>query len=105
VENLGPIVKLEERASLLTKGIEALASHGQIGQEDAEALKESFDVYFVYHRAATVFLVEGRIDAYKSHVALAGKELDAMEMRLVNLARRSGDDEPAAKQRMRILEF
>lgn len=105
VENLGPIVELEKRAALLTKSVEVLASIGKIREIDAQALKESLDVYFVYHRAATVLLAEGRINAYKSHVAQAGKELDSVEVRLLDLARRSAGEDEAEKGRARIMEF
>jgi hypothetical protein len=85
VENLGPILEVEERANRAMRGIEKLALLGEITDTDMKKLKEHYDVYYVHHKAASVFLAEGNIRSYESHVGLAKKELDSMEEKIRTL--------------------
>lgn len=86
VENLAPIVGLEQRANRVMLTLQKLAVLGAIGDGDVKNLKEHYDVYYVHHKAAAVLLAEGDIENYHSHVRLAVKELDSMEMKMRTLA-------------------
>lgn len=89
VENLAPILEVEQRANRAMHGIEKLAVLGEMRDNDMKELKEHYDVYYVHHKAASVFLAQGNIYSYESHVGLAKKELDSMEQKiktLVNLS-------------------
>ncbi len=89
VENLAPILEVEQRASRAMRGIEKLAVLGEMRDNDMKELKEHYDVYYVHHKAASVFLAQGNIHSYESHVGLAKRELDSMEQKiktLVNLS-------------------
>lgn len=89
VENLSPILEVEERANRAMRGIEKLALLGEIKDNDMKKLKEHYDVYYVHHKAASVFLAEGNFPSYESHIRSAKTELDSMEERiktLVNLS-------------------
>jgi hypothetical protein len=85
VANLPPILEVEERANRAMRGIEKLALLGEITDKDMKQLKEHYDVYYVHHKAASVFLAEGNIRSYESHVGLAKKELDSMEEKIRTL--------------------
>lgn len=89
VENLAPILEAEERANRAMRGIEKLALLGEIGDSDMKELKEHYDVYYVHHKAASVFLAQGNIRSYQSHVGLAKKELDSMEQKIKTLVKLS----------------
>jgi hypothetical protein len=89
VENLAPILVVEERANRAMRGIEKLALLGEVRDGDMKKLKEHYDVYYVHHKAASVFLAQGDIRSYKAHVGMAKEELDSMEEKiktLVNLS-------------------
>lgn len=86
VENLAPIVALEQRANRVMLSLQKLAVFGAIGDGEVKNLKEHYDVYYVHHKAAAVLLAEGDIENYHSHVRLAVKELDSMEMKMRTLA-------------------
>lgn len=105
VGNLGPIVKLEERAKEMSQNVEMLALLGKIERHDAQALKENYDVYYVHHEAAAVYLAQGRLEAYRSHVELAEKELDAMELRLKGLIPSSAEEPRAEKPGGSVVEL
>lgn len=87
VENLSPIVELEARANRITLVIQKLAMLGGLKESDQKALKEHFDVYYIHHKAAAVFLAQGDLVNYESHIDLAGKELEGIETKLQVLAR------------------
>lgn len=97
VKNLRPIIALEERANRVTRSVSRLAFLGKINEKDASALKENYDLYYVYHQGAAVSLAQGNLAAYRSHVQLAESELDAMEMRLRGLFTSSEDESEAQK--------
>ncbi len=86
VENLAPIVELEQRANRVMLGLQKLAVLGAIGDGEVKNLKEHYDVYYVHHKAAAVLLAEGDIENYHSHVRMAVEELDSMEMKMRTLA-------------------
>lgn len=87
VDNLKPIVEIEARANKITLLIQKLAMLGELKEADQKALKEHFDVYYIRHKAAAVFLAQGDLTSYQSHIQLAGEELDGIESKLQLLAR------------------
>lgn len=87
VDNLNPIVEIEARANRITLVIQKLAMLGELKEADQKGLKEHFDVYYIHHKAAAVFLAQGDLVSYESHIQLAGKELDGIESKLQVLAR------------------
>jgi hypothetical protein len=82
VDNLEPIVKVEERVRKLTRVMQHLPLVVNVKAEDAKKLKEHYDLYSIYHTAATISLAEGNFQAYKSHLQVASRELDSLEARL-----------------------
>jgi hypothetical protein len=89
VENLAPILEVEQRANRAMRGIEKLAVLGEMRDNDMKELKEHYDVYYVHHKAASVFLAQGNFHSYESHVGLAKKELDSMEQKIKTLVKLS----------------
>ncbi len=87
VDNLKPIVEIETRANRITLVIQKLAMLGELKKTDQRALKEHFDVYYIHHKAAAVFLAQGDLVGYESHINAADKELDGIESKLRLLAR------------------
>jgi hypothetical protein len=90
VQNLNPIVKVEERGRKLTMVMQQLPLVVDINEEDVQKLKEHYDVYYVYHNAATISLAEGKFQAYRDHLKVASHELDSIEQRLKNVVEKSG---------------
>jgi len=97
VENLSPILDMEQRGTQLTMAMQKLPLVAQISPEDARALKEHYDVYYVYHSAAATSLAEGDFDAYRNHVRVGLKELDSIEAKLKDVLKKSSGD-PHAHQ-------
>ena len=89
VQNLNPIVKVEERGRKLTMVMQQLPLVVDINDEDVQKLKEHYDVYYVYHNAATISLAEGKFEAYRDHLKVASNELDSIEQKLRNVAEKS----------------
>ncbi len=77
--NLAPILEVENRAKQVLSGAQMLGSVGVISEKDAGELKVHYDVYFVYHNAANVYLAGGDIESYIAHIQTAKQELDTME--------------------------
>ncbi len=77
--NLAPLLKVEKRADQVRYYALLLDNLGGIGEENAAAIKQHHDIYYVYYLAANFNLARGHIDSYLVHVKLAGKELDFME--------------------------
>ncbi|MGH7826719.1 MAG: hypothetical protein ACREQ7_16295 [Candidatus Binatia bacterium] len=82
VHNLNPITKVEERVRKLTQVMQHLPLVANVNAEDAQKLKEHYDVYYIYHNAATVSLAQGDLRAYKNHLQVASRELDSLEAKL-----------------------
>lgn len=93
VENLSPIVDMEQRGNQLTIAMQKLPLVAQVSAEDARALKEHYDVYYVYHSAAATSLAEGDFAAYRNHVRVGLKELDSIEAKLKDLLKKSSGNE------------
>ncbi|HEU4341078.1 MAG TPA: hypothetical protein VFU31_05860 [Candidatus Binatia bacterium] len=89
VQNLSPIVKVEERGRKLTMVMQQLPLVVDINEEDVQKLKEHYDVFYVYHNAATISLAEGKFEAYRDHLKVASNELDSIEQKLKNVAAKS----------------
>jgi uncharacterized protein YcfL len=85
VENLAPIVEIEGRSSDLTMLYQRLKLIGWIKDEDSRALKEHYDVYYIYHKGAVVSLAQGDVETCKSLVRLADQELKSIETKLKSL--------------------
>jgi hypothetical protein len=94
VENLEPIVKVEERGRMLTMAMQKLPQLMEIRTEDVQKLKEHYDVYYVHHNAATISLAQGNIDSYQGHLKVASAELDSIEERLKMIIKNSGMPPP-----------
>jgi hypothetical protein len=77
VANMEPIVQLEKQAAEVLSKVEYLVLIGGADHVLGE-LKESYDVYYVYHRAAAVVLAQGDLESYRAYVDLAQKELGSM---------------------------
>jgi hypothetical protein len=77
--NLAPLLKIERRADQVKYYSLLLDKVGALGEAGASALKNHYDVYYVYYLAANMHLARANIDTYQAHVKLAEKELDAME--------------------------
>lgn len=97
VENLSPILDMEQRGTQLTIAMQKLPLVAQLSPEDARALKEHYDVYYVYHSAAATSLAEGDFEAYRNHVRIGLKELDSIEATLKDVLKKSSGD-PHANQ-------
>lgn len=93
VENLSPIVDMEKRGIQLTLAMQKLPLVADVSAEDARAIKEHYDVYYVYHNAAATSLAEGDMHAYRNHVQAGSKELDSLEAKLKDVLKRSSGDE------------
>ncbi len=78
-QNLSSILKVEERADQVRSSAQALQFVGGMTEDQAKRLKSHFDIYFVHYLAANVYLAEGNIGFYETHVNLAEKELVAMD--------------------------
>ncbi len=98
VENLSPIVDMEQRGMKLTLAIRNLPLVTTVSPEDAHALKEAYDVYYVYHNAAATSLAEGDLQAYRDHVQAGSRELDSLEAKLQDILKGSsgGSDKSPA---------
>ncbi|HWP59023.1 MAG TPA: hypothetical protein VNL14_14115 [Candidatus Acidoferrales bacterium] len=77
--NLGPLLRIERRAEQVKYYSVLLNGAGGIGEREAQALKDHYDIYYVYYLAANTNLGRGHLDAYRAHIKLAEKELDSME--------------------------
>ncbi len=99
VENLSPIVDMEQRGMQLTMAMRNLPLVATVSPDDARAIKEYYDVYYVYHNAAATSLAEGNMQAYRHHVEAGSKELDSLEVKLKEILKRSsggnGDNKAA----------
>jgi uncharacterized protein YcfL len=82
VENLAPIRKIEEGASKLTVVYQKLMLIGLVNDEDNKKLREHYDVYYIYHKAAAVSLARGDVESYNSYVGLAAEELARIESKM-----------------------
>jgi len=91
VENLDPIVKMEERGAKLVMVMQHLPQIANITRDDARRLQEYYNVYHVYHGAATVSLAAGNLQAYRDHIKVASQELDSLEAKLKDMVESSGD--------------
>ena len=91
VENLAPIREIEEEATKLTFIYQRLTVIGLVNDEDKKKIREHYDVYYIYHKAAAVSLAQGDVESYKSYVGLAGKELDRIESKMRFLAQIAPD--------------
>jgi hypothetical protein len=89
VENLDPIVKMEERRTKLMIAMQYIPQIAKVTPADAQRLKEHYDVYYVYHGAATVSLAEGKLQAYRDHIKTASQELDSLEAKLKDMVEKS----------------
>jgi uncharacterized protein YcfL len=85
VDNLEPILKVEERVRKLTRVMQHLPLVVEVKAEDAQKLKEHYNLYSIYHNAATISLAEGNFQAYSNHLQIASRELDSLEARLHNV--------------------
>jgi hypothetical protein len=94
VENLEPMVKMEERGAKLVVVMQHLPQIAKITPDDARRLKEHYSVYYVYHGAATVMLAEGNLKAYHDHIKVASQELDSLEAKLKNMVESSSAANP-----------
>ena len=94
VQNLEPIVKVEERGRMLTMAIQELPNLVEIKAEEALKIKEHYDVYYVHHNAATISLAQGDIDLYRGHLKIASAELDSIEQNLKTIIKNSGLRQP-----------
>ncbi len=97
VENLSPIVDMEKRGIELTLAMQKLPLVATVSPEDARAIKEYYDVYYVYHNAAATSLAEGDMQAYRNHVRAGSKELDSLEAKLKDVLKRSSGGGPGAQ--------
>jgi hypothetical protein len=79
VKNLGPMRQIEERASRMTIVYQNLALAGWTSKVDEMNFREHYDLYYIYHKAATVSLAQGDIEAYNAYLQSAKKELDGLE--------------------------
>jgi hypothetical protein len=79
VQNLDPIAQVEQRGQKLVAVIRQLPLVVEIDAENAKKLQEHYDVYNIYHSAATVSLVQGNLQVYNQQLAVASKELDSIE--------------------------
>ena len=94
VQNLEPIVKVEERGRMLTMAIQELPNLVEIKTEDAQKIKEHYDVYYVHHNAATISLAQGDIGLYRGHLKVASAELDSIEQKVKTIIKNSGLRQP-----------
>lgn len=85
VQNLDPIVQVEQRGQKLMAVMQKLPLVVEIDAGNARKLKEHYDVYHIYHSAATISLVQGNFQVYNEHLAVASKELDSIEDTLKNV--------------------
>jgi hypothetical protein len=92
VANLRPILDMEQRVAELTLAMRKLPLVTNLSPQDAHALKEHYDVYYVYHNAAATSLAEGDFEAYRNHVRGGLKELDSMEAKLKDVLEKSSGD-------------
>jgi hypothetical protein len=82
IENLAPIRKIEREANKLSFVYEKLTLVGLVNDEDNKKIKEYYDVYYIYHKAAAVSLARGDVESYNSYVNLADEELDRIESKM-----------------------
>jgi hypothetical protein len=85
VQNLDPIVQVEQRGQKLVAVMQRLPLVVELDADNAKKLKEHYDVYHIYHNAATISLVQGNFQVYNEHLAVASKELDSIEDTLKNV--------------------
>jgi hypothetical protein len=93
VENLSPILDMEQRGTELTLAMQKLPFVAKLSRDDARELKEHYDVYYVYHNAAATSLAEGDFEAYRKHVRVGLKELDSIEAKLKDVLKKSSGGE------------
>ncbi len=79
MQNLDPIVKVEQRGHKLVSAMQQLPLVIEIDAENARKLKEHYDVYHIYHNAATTSLAQGNFQVYNEQLGVASKELDSIE--------------------------
>jgi hypothetical protein len=91
VENLEPMMKMEERGAKLVMVMEHLPRIANITADDARRLREHYNVYYVYHGAATVSLAEGKLKAYRDHIQVASQELDSLEAKMRDMVEKSSE--------------
>ncbi|HZD39937.1 MAG TPA: hypothetical protein VE131_04400 [Terriglobales bacterium] len=82
VEHMKPIVQVEQRQQKLVTVMQQLPLMVRLDKEDAKKLKEFYDIYYVHHAAATIYLADGDFKSYQRHLDVASKELDALEATL-----------------------
>jgi hypothetical protein len=88
VQNLDPIVKVEQRGQKLVSVMQQLPLVMEVDAENAKKLKEHYDVYHVYHNAATISLAQGNFQVYNEQLGVASKELDSIEHTLKTVIER-----------------
>lgn len=92
VNNLGPVLQIEEQARNLAQEQQMLRFSGWLGEEGNRQFKNHYDVYYVYHAAAISHLAYGEIPLYIECVHLAQSELDAMR-KILDLTREKAGEE------------
>jgi hypothetical protein len=96
--NLGPILKIEDKAQQIISCAQVLDSLGDITEENAKTFKTHLNVFNVYYFAATIHLAEGNTKSYLAYVKSAEEELHAMETILKAKIGELGDSNSARKK-------
>ena len=87
VQHMNPIVQVEQRQEKLVSVMQQLPLVVRINKDEAKKLKQYYDIYYVHHAAAAVYLADGDFKSYQKHLDLASKELDSMEAMLKKVAK------------------
>lgn len=79
VKALPAVVEVEKRAEVVRNKLQILAFTGAMPQSIAEEIKGLYDVYYVWHKAATLALSRGDFAQYEKFLEAARVELNKME--------------------------
>jgi hypothetical protein len=96
--NLGPILKIEDKARQVIFYGQVLDFLGGMTEENAKTFKTHLDLFNVYYLAAAIHLAEGNTKSYLAHVKSAEQELHAIEAMLKDKIAELGDSNSARQK-------
>jgi len=85
IENLAPVLILEERANSIERQLQFMAYFEPLSEELLKAVRSHRNAYYPYYMIANVYLAQGQIAQYMEAVRLAENELTALEALVNNL--------------------
>jgi hypothetical protein len=86
IDNMPELTAIEMRAGALLNVVGALQSQGMLAGQKADEVKRHYDIYYIYHIAASVDLAKGNPE-FSDSMKRAQEALDKMEITLLSLAK------------------